>query len=369
MRHKISIILFAFYMNFHCINPESPQEDTIVHGVLTFQNQPLSNANVQIDEVLNWKTTTDENGYFEIKYVTEGEHLLKSYKSLDNNMTTSSSSSIVVSAGTNELGNIRLPEPSLLYEIDKTKLNENLVTLKWSRSFDPEFREYKVYRKEDAGIDETTGHLVYVSTNPTDTTFIDSTYTSGLRYFYRAYILSAFGKLGGSNIESIQTSASSLLLNGNFEEEPIDNNKIPQWNVLSFFVDFFNLDSNFIFEGKYSLRAETDAQDTQTYDHRITQTIAGANFINGRTYKISLKMKSTEMTTLRAIIYAVDPSYTVISPTLQVSGETDWIEKSTIFSVPENVPVIYVELNLYSEMNSGIDGLGWFDDVKVELVP
>ena len=81
------------------------------------------------------------------------------------------------------MGEIRLPEPPILFDIDITQALQNKLTLHWSSSLDEEFREYKIYRKDDAGLDENTGKLIYVSTEIQDTTFIDNSFNMGLEYF------------------------------------------------------------------------------------------------------------------------------------------------------------------------------------------
>ena len=50
---------------------------------------------------------------------------------------------------------------------------------KYSQPTDADdFREYKVYRRDSPGIDETSGELIFVSTARAQTTFLDRLLTA-----------------------------------------------------------------------------------------------------------------------------------------------------------------------------------------------
>jgi len=362
MFKKNSIWGIVFFLIASCTNPDNPTDisgESLVKGFLMIQNKPVADASVQIDDVLNWKATTDTEGFFEIKNVTTGQHVIKSFKNIENGKSITLESSIAVSGDITDLGYIRLPEPPVMYPIDSTQVTEYSIPLNWSQTDDPEFREYKVYRKDDPGIDETTGELIFVSTSEQDTTFIDSTFNAGLTYYYRVYILSAFGKLGGSNVVSTQTPEKLILINGDFEESDTTNS-IPGWDEFNLIVE---LDSITVANGKYSLRAKKE--ENAMGDFNINQDIPGSKFIANQTYIFSLKMKS-QNTEMGAFILYYYNGLHLITPNLKIFEGEDWTELSSEFQVPSEATVVTVRLWM-TPFNSA-ETIGWFDDVIITIL-
>ena len=119
-----------------------------------------------------------------------------------------------------ELNDLRLPKAVILYEA--TGVTEIDSEIAWSPTDDSEFREYKLYRHNTTGLDETTGLLIHVATSVNDTTFTDTDLTPLSDYYYRVFVLDDFGRIGGSNIIGITTEEAILLKNGGFES--IENN-------------------------------------------------------------------------------------------------------------------------------------------------
>ena len=367
--YSVSLLLLVAF----CTNSDNPIEtktDLLVRGILKIQDSPIIGAEVQIDDVLNWKTTTDEEGYFEIKNVTKGEHVLQSSSTNDNGQVVSVESTISVNEGTTDLGEIRLPEPPILFDIDITQALQNKLTLHWSSSLDEEFREYKIYRKDDAGLDENTGELIYVSTEIQDTTFIDNSFNMGLEYFYRVYTLSAFGKLGGSNIVSTPTPQPTMVENGDFEIW--SDNLIPSWNYMydpnSGLPGKFTLDSNNVGEGKYSL-AMTRAPDLHG-DINIDQSISSSKLIVGGKYTFSLMLKSDSVGVGGFVYYKADGNMNILTfpQETSIAENTDWVTVSTEFVFPSDANVLTVRLYAYETMSSQNTLKGWYDNVKIELI-
>ena len=238
---------------------------------------------------------------------------------------------------------------------------QNILTLNWSSSLDEEFREYKIYRKDDAGLDENTGELIYVSTEIQDTTFIDDSFNMGLEYFYRVYTLSAFGKLGGSNIVSATTPQPTLVENGDFEKSLI-NSIIPDWYS---YTDIFTLDSVIVYNGSFSLKANKQPETMNDWD--INQDIPSSKFLDGRTYKFSVKMKSAN-TPMGAFIFYDKNGMNLITTNLKHNEGEDWSEHSTEFQVPEDASVITIRLWIQKEDSFNEELTAWFDDVVIEIL-
>ena len=121
------ICLFLIIFMFSC-SSSTDSDNFSIKGVLFVQDEPLSNANVQIDENLNWKTTTDESGQFEIQGITDGEHILRASKVEDNDQIVSIDSSVNLNQSITDLGVIRLPLPPFMYNIDSMNTTYEKVT-------------------------------------------------------------------------------------------------------------------------------------------------------------------------------------------------------------------------------------------------
>lgn len=97
------------------------------------------------------------------------------------------------------IGELRLPEPVYIELATNSEQNITTVTLSWTKASEALFREYKLYRHTSPGLDESTGELIYLTTNIDDKSFSDHI-ERGSTYYYRVFILSQFDKMGGSNI-------------------------------------------------------------------------------------------------------------------------------------------------------------------------
>jgi hypothetical protein len=77
--------------------------------------------------------------------------------------------------------------------------------LKWTKYSGADYREYKIYQHHTPGLDETTGELIYVTTNPSDTSFVTKLPHSSEMY-YRVFVLSETSLLAGSNLTKATTT-------------------------------------------------------------------------------------------------------------------------------------------------------------------
>lgn len=355
------IIIFTIISCSDTKQPTEVNQAALVYGVLKINTSPVVGADVQIDDNQNWKTTTNDEGYFEIKNVTKGEHNLKTSKVKENGQLASYESTVSINEGETDLGEILLPIPPLLYEIDTTDVAQNRLKLSWSTSFDNDFREYKLYRKDDPGIDETTGELIFVTTNYTDTVFIDDSFNMGLEYFYRVFVLSAYGKLGGSNVQNANTPKVNIVVNGDFETPSADST-IFNWYS---YTNIFSLDSITVYEGKYSVLAKRPAGIFN--DWNLNQDIPATKFSAGRTYKFSVMMKSDNTPMGAFIFYYHNGNMNLITTNLQHPEGSDWAEHSTEFQIPPDASTVTVRLWIQKEsLNNEL--MAWFDNVKIELL-
>lgn len=206
---KYFVIAIFFFAG--CKKNETATGNYIVKGNLQGN---LSNVSVTLEGVATYKTITDNNGNFEIKGIEKGMYFLN-YKQVFSDSSFRANSLRLNITNDTSLTNLLLPAPVRMYAA--TGISSNSANLSWSKCFDPGFYEYKIYRKENSGLDETTGTLVHVSTNANDTSFADTNLSENSDYYYRVYVMNNYGKLGGSNLVNFNTLNGTYLLNGSFE--------------------------------------------------------------------------------------------------------------------------------------------------------
>lgn len=184
-----------------------------VSGEITFVGAPASGAVVDIDGSGVWTATTDALGRFAIDAVPGGSHTLDASHSNDDGSFSERQASLQV---TNDVvvNSLVLPQPLTLAP---PVSSSGTVTLSWMPTDAADFREYKVYRRDSPGIDETAGELIFVSTARADASFVDTGALAGTRYYYRVYVMNDSGRLGGSNIVSADVTVDNLIPDGGFE--------------------------------------------------------------------------------------------------------------------------------------------------------
>ncbi|MBI4286475.1 MAG: immune inhibitor A [Chloroflexi bacterium] len=79
------------------------------------------------------------------------------------------------------------------------------VALSWTKNTDAFFKSYRIYRGTAAGV-TLASTLVTTITDQNTTTFTDTNLNTGVTYFYRVFVFSAFDAHKGSNEESVTTT-------------------------------------------------------------------------------------------------------------------------------------------------------------------
>lgn len=196
-----------------------------VSGRVTQNGEPVANANVSVKKRSG---TTDANGSFTLEDVVEGNHILNITKEVGTLKRTRSeafmarSYEIEVTRDTS-LNFLELPEPVFLKQ--ESRRQHEYANLAWNRSHAEDFREYKIYRHGSPGLDESTGELIYVTTDANDTTFKDNFELGAEGYYYRAYVMNDYGRLGGSNV--LYVSCSDELIESNYTLELANSIGVP----------------------------------------------------------------------------------------------------------------------------------------------
>ncbi|HCI56213.1 MAG TPA: hypothetical protein PL107_09995 [Candidatus Marinimicrobia bacterium] len=351
----------------------------VVRGTLSVEGKPLSGANVQIDDVLNWKTSSDSLGYFIISGVTKGDHLLKALKTNENDSSyISLKSPIYLNSEVTDLGEIKLPIPPTMYQVSCSNVFLDSVYLKWSQATDSEFREYKLYRLDNPGLDETTGDLIYVSTYRSDTVFVDKNLQPATRYYYRVYILSSFGKMGGSNLINILVPQNNLIKNPDFEIST-DGLRPDIWKesawycpptggyVTNIFMDSINVYSG-IYSGKIFYDPNYLPQPWETGEIEICQRIEKEDFEVDAKYELSMWIKTGNIR-VQANIGRLGYWWGPLLPATWIEKNTDWTKYSVTFTPHSDDLSEDSFFRIFIDWGTADNpGYAWIDEIKLVKV-
>ena len=361
------IIILLFISN--CTkNPESANNTYTVSGFIEYNGLYIENIIVKIDNKLNWTTYTDNNGYFEIQNVLEGNHTLVVSKLLEDGSFSERSNQIAVYNDI-ELNELKLPKTISLYE--PYDITDNSISLKWFPSLSEDFREYKIYRHTTSGLDENTGTLANVSTNRNDTIFTDTNLNPLQNYFYRVFVMNEYGRLGGSNIVNSITKNIEVIKNGNFEIIDPNTNFPLYWYIWNN-ANIMSIDSVEKHEGKYSIRIDMD--NTSPVHHPLYQTIDPNRLTKGDRYHFSywLKVDSLDDNSGYWVDIASDDWNWAVKINL-TSGPMqgfNWQEFTYEFTIPNDIEVsnylIYFMFEVLSTAELHLTA--WIDNVSLEKI-
>jgi hypothetical protein len=193
---------------------ELHQDLFTVEGTVTNALGPVNAARVSLDNALNWTAVTSATGYFKITNVTEGEHALTVQFNSGNGSFVEKNEKIAVFSDVT-LNALLLPSPPQLYQ--PQNMTSSSMLINWQPTDSEDFYEYKLFRRDNPGLDENTGELIYVSTAKQDTSFVDTGLFANKKYYYRVYLMNNFGRLGGSNIVNGTTTVGNLIPAGEFD--------------------------------------------------------------------------------------------------------------------------------------------------------
>nr|MBC8375000.1 carboxypeptidase regulatory-like domain-containing protein [FCB group bacterium] len=177
MKHLMLMTLVTILSTyfFSCGNePTDPNDLFEVKGNVTDHNgNAVSMAKVSIDQAFNWTEYTSEDGTYKINDVSKGTHDLEVEYKYDDTSYVVRNEQLNVNSDV-ALAELRLPNPvNLETPTIKQQLTLNQIQLCWSVSVAEDFREYKLYKHNTSGLDESTGTLIHVATLPGDTSFTD----------------------------------------------------------------------------------------------------------------------------------------------------------------------------------------------------
>ena len=358
--YKITPIAFTLLLIITCSNELIESNKFYkISGNVYQKGIPAPNVTVAVDNKLNWTTQTNNDGYFEISDVTEGNHVLKSSFVQENGSFIEKSNEITVNNDI-YLDALRLPNALILSV--PSEITSSSMTLEWTKSDAVDFREYKLYRHNTSGLDETTGTLVHVATSVNDTIFVDDQLSPFEEYFYRVYVMNDFGRLGGSNIVSDTTEQINLIWNGDFE---LNDDLLTWWDNTEGYVQYTE---QFSASGEHSLYMKSDSM----YDGgqwvsiaTLSKDISKTSFPleSGRMYKLSGWIKTKGKVGPSPVGWPYGGGHIRLelgngnSYFLHSADTTDWVYLEQTFVTPENFNG-WISLGTSSEYT-------WFDNIRL----
>ena len=170
--------------------------------------QPIAGVSV----VLNGQEAgqTDSAGQLALD-VAAGQHMLRLHLDAGEGRVSKAEQSVEVGTQAQAV-TVKLPRPVRMLE--PLEVTTSMVHLTWERSEEKSFREYKVYAHSySSAFDETTGQLVYVGTEASQTDFqLTGLYSGGSPFvsadkdlYFRVFVLKEDGSLAGSNVLHVKT--------------------------------------------------------------------------------------------------------------------------------------------------------------------
>lgn len=328
----IALLILLLSCSDNTTNPESNLFK--VSGKLVYNNKPLENATISLNDVLNYTTSSGINGDFQISEVPMGKYNFKVQKTFENGSFLSKTSSLEVNNDIN-LNSLLLPKGITIYPAKN--ITSSSASISWSSSNANDFREYKLYRHTSSGIDETTGTLVTVSTSLIDTVFTDTKLEPIKDYYYRIYVMNEFGKLGGSNVVKIKTQNTNLIQNGDFEELGSDN--LPtKWNFRDNKDIFKIISSNQAESGNNYLQINPTRYVYDLSWGSLQYRVPFTSLISGSQYTLSFWYYIDELVGNSELFIEFDQEQsTFIWDTITNKPKGSWLKYERTFTAPLNI--------------------------------
>lgn len=368
---KTKLMLFIIFLFTGCSQKpsESSSEFFKVSGKLVQGGLPSIGATVSIDNSDVLSTMTDSLGYFEIANVPKGSHTISFKKVNSNGSFISKSSSISVQSDIT-LNSLILPKGVQMYTPKETV---NSISIFWSPTDANDFREYKVFRHTSSGLDETTGELIHVATAINDTSFNDLNIPPGITYFYRVYVMNEFGKLGGSNIVSISTVNSSIVVNGGFEEKDTTGKPIG-WSTtnLDTIVDFSLVSNVVSHSGSNAMRGYTTVIIPGPIDGHLEQQFSSLKLIGGAEYQFSFWYNVDTLTSgsleVNLTNNKTSGSYIFFWSNYGQNPLKGWVNKVITFTAPtlSNPTDYFLRFIIRKNNPPETKYIVWIDDVELK---
>lgn len=361
MKKILFFLSFMISLSFFTsCNPEEEAGLYTVEGFIKDKNGVIKDVKISVDNAVNWTTTTSSDGYFKIENISQGVHNLQVTRVNADTSFTDLSYKLDIVSDIN-LQSLLLPSPLKL--LNPKIVDNSSISISWNKTDGDDFYEYKLYRHNSPGLDETTGELIYVSTSMSDTTFIDSTFTSDQKCYYRVFLMNKVGKIGGSNIVALKTPALAFM-DGDFES----GNYNKYWIKHGTKEYICNIDSVIKYQGKYSFYA--NGYFTSSLEAALKSK--PFNLERNTTYTISFMAKHNgqrkALQYFSLFVYQDDKvvSYFHASPPIDSNGNVDnsvrdvnWTPYHSYFTTTDKNSSYYIDWGFTVENI-------WIDDIQIK---
>jgi hypothetical protein len=251
-----------------------------------------------------------------------------------------------------------------------TNPQENSIPISWERISGNTLMEYKVYRKDSPGLDETNGELIFSTSNIDETTYIDAGFRTGKTYYYRVFAYVESGKYTGSNIVSASVPEVNLVVNSDFEQSV--TGVLPDFwqQMLSGNPEFnyFDVSSENVNNGGFSLKVlyiDSLAHPAPGFNPwgGLVQTLSTSNLIPGDDYTISFWTRSEIGNMQVRLLKNGDFEQPLVS--YIIPNDQEWTEHRINFKIDAETSSLELWINTRSGF--AVNGLvkGWVDDIKI----
>ncbi|MGE5437247.1 MAG: hypothetical protein ACM3O3_08460 [Syntrophothermus sp.] len=339
-------------------------------GVVFLNGAPLEGADVQVSAAVNWYTKTDAAGKFTINNISGGEHPVTIKKILEGKKVIGQDLTVAFVQDSTDIGQIDLPSPFGDVIIDNTQLDQSKITLSWTKSTDPNFTSYKIYRKDYSEIDNVNGEMIYETADINQTSYIDLTYGTGRVFYYRVYAYSAGNKYAGTSPGAIDIPEVNLLLNSSFETAMSDGK--PEFWIERLSgnptFNYFTVSNANVKIGNNALKIYYDDSQANPFpDHAawggLIQTLSNETLIKGKEYTLSFWEKS--ITGGYQVRISRNGNLEDNIVLYSVPSGKDWNQQKFNFKIDDSTN--FIDIVISTKPSQAVGGFveAYIDDIKI----
>ncbi len=357
------LVIMGIALLISCDSPTEKTATYTVSGTVSQYGLPKEGAQVIVDRKANYSVLSSDDGSFQIDGIPEGDHdLVVKFTEADG---TSSESINPISVYTDIiLDGLILPVPVRLNQV--SEITDKTLSMSWNQSSAPDFREYKLYRHTTAGLDESTGTLVYVTIDRSDTSFTDTGLNPLTTYFYRVFVMNDYGRIGGSNVESGTTLNRNFIYNGDFE---LNEDPTLWWIGYHYGTVVNQAQGSHSGDRALYMRADSIYAGWDCYYATVTSGQM-TELEAGERYRLSLWIKTEGYSYPRWADFSIGAFGDIMAGVANygdigmfgIPANTDWTHVEKVFDMTENgLQQRTIQLISSSEHT-------WFDDIRLELI-
>ncbi len=348
----------------------TPYGNLKITGQVYMQQDPLAGATIQVGDVANWKVSTDDAGKFEIFRVAQGEQEIRIEKYLDDGRVVGQRTRIFLSEQSADLGAFILPQPGHMLPIDVSTVTSNSITIKWERTNDPDFVEYRIYRSTTPDVTELSSEMIYSTKSIDDLEYADHNFRTGIPAYYRVFVFTTYGRYSGSKVESATAPELNLVKNPGFEET--SNGTFPDYWLERFagqpLFRFFSLTAEDKKAGEYSskityIESQANPDPESGSWGGIYQHVFTTNMNFNETYTLSFWLKMVTGSVQIRLMKNGDFNQPLLFA--EIPAGNDWQQHSLNFNIDQDTRFIEIWMNTKSGLAQGGIVTGYMDDLSI----